>query len=482
MTNTRRVFLKLLSGGVVAAALPLQTSAKTASKPMLHEDIARHAAKLARKKNTRLLVLYPDGSLANLIPLADQFKALTGVSIDFKQGSLDEISAEIILNENLRSSNVDVALPATFGMPDLVDSGSIHDLTDFAAQYEPAGFESSLYQHGDHFDQRLYGYQTDGDCYLMFYNRQFMEDESLRKAFEDETGTPLEIPRTWQALDRQITFFNKPAENRFGGSLFRNQNYTAWEFWVRLHAKGVLPFDEHMKSQLTGDAGVSALEELSSLSTSLEPGVFSNGLFENFSSFAQGNKYCNIGWGGTQKYLNGPKSAIKGHLHYAPLPGGSTTKKDPWLPFFNWGWNFVVPKSSTQAELAYLFCLFASTPIPSTLAVREADGYFDPFKPEHYEDESIQAIYSEAFLTTHRYSMNNAFPDLYIRGRGLYFDALRQAVFACGTGMESPEAMLQSVSAAWEKITDELGRDLQLKQWEYLRDTVYPEKIRGSLS
>lgn len=480
--NNRRAFLKLASGSLVSAALPANVHADSERPENLHASIAAIAADLVKGRRSKLVVLYPDGSQANLKPVANLFSKLTSIDVNLQKGSLDEISAELILNEKLRISKVDVAIPATFGMPDLIDSDSIHDLTEFSERYQPRSFVPSLYRHGDHFNRRLYGYQTDGDCYLMFYNRQFLDDEVYQKRYEDQFGEPLLVPRTWQSLDQQIAFFNEPARDRFGGSLFRNRNYTAWEFWVRLHAKGVLPFGENMQCQLTKDEGIEALEELSATSAYLEPGVLKNGLFENFRSFGVGNKYCNIGWGGTQKYLNGPESAVKNRLVYAALPGGKLGLEESWLPFFNWGWNFVVPKSTRQAELAYLFCLFATTSVPSTLSVREPDGYFDPFRIEHYDDPQVKASYSQDFLNTHYYSMSNAFPDLYIRGRGLYFDALRQAVFACGAGMTSAAPMLKSVSDAWERITDELGRDQQLGQWTYLKENVYPKRLRKVLA
>ncbi len=482
MLSSRRAFLKLASGGLATATLPANLWADTDSSENLHAEVARIAAQLAKSRRTRLLVLYPDGCQANLQPVARLFNELTGIEVNLKKGSLDEISAELILNEKLRTNKFDVAIPATFGMPDLIDSDSIFDLSEFAERYQPSSFEPSLYQHGDHFATRLYGYQTDGDCYLMFYNRDFLEDEQSQKRYEDMFGEALRVPKTWQALDRQLAFFHQPEQDRFGGSLFRNRNYTAWEFWVRLHAKGVLPFGDNMQCQLTKNEGVEALQELADASAFLEPGVLQNGLFENFRSFARGNKYCNIGWGGTQKYLNGPQSAVKNRLVYTALPGGIPGLEEPWLPFFNWGWNFVVPRSSEQAELAYLFCLFASTSVPSTLSVRESEGYFDPFRIEHYDDPQIRKTYSQDFLNTHYYSMSNAFPDLYIRGRGLYFDVLRQAVFACGSGMTSAEPILKSVAEAWEKITDELGRDQQRRQWSYLKEQVYPSRLHSVLA
>lgn len=128
--------------------------------------------------------------------------------------------------------------------------------------------------------------------------------------------------------------------------------------------------------------------------------------------------------GGSQKYLNGAASKMRGNMIYGPKPGGIVDGKLLVSPYFNWGWDYVVTSNSASPEIAYLFALFASTPEMSTLAVRQVDGFFDPFHPEHYEDEDIQAAYSPEFLKVHQQSLLNAIPDLYLKNQGGYFRVL----------------------------------------------------------
>ena len=47
-----------------------------------------------------------------------------------------------------------------------------------------------------------------------------------------------------------------PDAGRFGGTLFRTPSYLAWEFWIRLHAKGVFPVDHSMRPLIDGAEGV----------------------------------------------------------------------------------------------------------------------------------------------------------------------------------------------------------------------------------
>lgn len=81
--------------------------------------------------------------------------------------------------------------------------------------------------------------------------------------------------------------------------------YVAWEWWVRFHAKGLWPFSAQMEPQIASDAGVEALEEMIRATEHLCPETSQLGLFANWERYSRGDIYCNIGWGGSQKYLNG---------------------------------------------------------------------------------------------------------------------------------------------------------------------------------
>ena len=73
--------------------------------------------------------------------------------------------------------------------------------------------------------------------------------------------------------------------------------------------QGLLPFDNDLNPQINNEAGVKGAGGTGAAPPRiLYPGARTNGLFENFEAFGQGDKFSNVGWGGTQKYLNGPKS------------------------------------------------------------------------------------------------------------------------------------------------------------------------------
>lgn len=465
----------------VAPTLLVRNVAAATSAETVHTEAAAAAKQLAAGRQVTLKILQPSGSLGNIKPVAERFTAATGVRVEFIEVPLGEINQKVLLEAVSKTGSFDIALPATFGIPDLAESGILVNLDQYAQKYEPAGFrDGDLYSTGDFYKGNLYGYQTDGDTYLAFYRKDWLADKEDNKRFSDKHGRPLAIPETWEEFDALLAFFHRPDQGRYGGALFRTQYFIAWEFWSRYHAKGFYPFDNDLNPQINNEGGVQALEELVAASRYLYPGARTNGLFENFEAYGQGDKFANVGWGGTQKYLNGPKSKVAGKLAFGPLPGGKVKGQLLKTPYFNWGWNYVVTSTGREPEIAYLFTLFAVSPVISTLAVRDAGGYFDPFREVHYKDPEIIKVYTPEFLKAHHASLKDSIPDLYLKGQGEYFDELRVNLTAADVGKKTPKQALDDTAAAWQRITRRLGKRSQIVQWQFLK-SIYPDDVRTAL-
>ena len=474
MTNPRRRFVKALVAGAMAptGTLPLLQAAEITP---WHEQFAKEANLLADGQTLRLLI--PNGSAANVKIATDEFTRLSGVNCQIEEVAVDDINVELILRKASGDNSIDVALPATFGLVDLVQAKAVLALDTLAEQYEPEGFSDGyLYRAGDDYKGQLFGYQTDGDAYLLFYNKMLMEDVTENSAYRKLTGSPLAPATSWEELDRMMAFFHRPSQNLYGGSLFRNPGYLVWEWWARFHAKGYLPFTQDMQANINNAAGVEALEQLIAASDSLTPGSRSNGLFENWADFARGNVFCNIGWGGTQKYLMSQQN-MRDNLIHSALPGPMTDGRQTSMGYFNWGWNYTVSSQSAHPELAYLLALFCVSPAISTKSVGEADGFFDPFRDIHYEDPMIEEVYGASFLNAHRESLVTSIPDLYISGQSNYLDVLRQQILAALNGELTAQQALNICAREWSHITRRLGRENQVAQWQALAD-LYPASFQ----
>ncbi|WP_179954318.1 ABC transporter substrate-binding protein [Denitrobaculum tricleocarpae] len=441
----------------------------------LHRQIVQQAKALADSGTSSLRLLLPKGSEKNVQPIISRFAAETGIAVQIDVVPVNQVSVTVLIDKLSGSSNFDLALPATFELPELIEAGAIQPLDLFAARYQPEDFQTtSLYSVGDYYNGRLYGYQTDGDAYLMFFRKDWLNDKDEQARFADRHGVELALPQTWESLDLMMDYFNRPNEGRFGGALFRTPDFIVWEWWMRFHSKGYWPIDDDFQPRFESDAGVAALEDLIRATQSLHPHVYTDSLFENWRRFSKENIFCNIGWGGTQKFLNKPGSLVSNKIVHDVLPGGIIDGELMRVSHFNWGWNYTVSNQSNHAELAYLFSLFAVSPAISTFAVREAEGFFDPFRSEHYDDTAVQKSYSKAFLDVHRRSMLHAVPDFYVKGQAEYFDALRTNIIQAIQGEISSREAMHRASDHWRYTTQRLGEARQAKQWAFLK-MQYPE-------
>ena len=483
---SRREFLRNAAVGAAAFSMApglvsRPAAAQDATLANVHEVAAQAAKGLAEGRQVTLTVMQPSGSLGNVKPVADVWTAETGIAVEHLQVPLGAINQQVLLEAVSKTGSFDIALPATFGIPDLAESGILVNLDQYAVKYEPGDFQQdALYTIGDYYKGSLYGYQTDGDTYVMFYNNDWLQNEDERKGFADKHGYELKVPDTWEELDAMMAWFHRPDQGMYGGALYRTQFFLAWEWWGRFHAKGFYPLDDELNPQINNDAGVAALEEMIAASQHLYPGARTNGLFENFEAYGEGDKFANIGSGGTQKILNSDKSKIRGKMAFGTMPGGMVDGELLRTPYFNWGWNYVVSSVSPEPEIAYLFTLYACSPKMSTIAVRDPGGYFDPFRGAHYEDGEIQATYSPEFLAVHKDSMENSIPDLYLKGQGEYFDELRVNLGAADAGTKTAKEALDDTADSWDRITRRMGARSQAVQWAFLK-SIYPENIRNRL-
>ena len=391
--------------GGTAAMLGLGGTASSVLASEHAADLAR-LGPLGRQASRPLRLLLPQGSEDNLAPVVEAFTAASGCRVELRVVPFSDVATVLALDTMSGAAEIDVALPATYAIADLVGAGAVVPLGELANRYEPPDLvEGMLYDTGNHYGGQRYGYQTDGDVFVMFLNRRFFDAEDLRKGYEDRFGTALSVPATWQELDRQMLWFDDPDAGRRGGTLFRSPSLIVWEWWLRLHGKGIWPAAPDMTPAFESEEAREALEELIAVTPAqiANPDILGD-------RYGQGDAYANLGWGGTQKSLQ-RGAEIRDELIFAAPPGGVFGDRTLTLPYFNWGWSYVVSSGSPMQELAYLFCLMAVKPELSTAAVRRDAGFFDPFRREHYADPVIRDVYTGNFLAIHHDVLARSIPD-----------------------------------------------------------------------
>ena len=139
LDRRRRQLLLGGTGGLFAWCLPHTVMADSADE--LHTIVANEARRLAGENQTSLRMLIPAGSGENLEPIILAYREATGIQVEIIESPVDDINTQLTLDSMSGDSAYDLALPATFGLPDLVSSGAIVPLGDYAARHEPPGSE-----------------------------------------------------------------------------------------------------------------------------------------------------------------------------------------------------------------------------------------------------------------------------------------------------------------------------------------------------
>ena len=153
-------------------------------------------------------MLVPEGSEANVAPAANWFTSQSGIPVDVFVAPFDDTNTRVMIDSLSGDRTYDIALPATFGVHDLADAGALLPLDEMARRFAPANLnDGALYSIGSVFDGKRYGYQTDGDTYLMFYQPEWLEDVDAQRQFSALHGEPLQIARTWEETGSAASLF-----------------------------------------------------------------------------------------------------------------------------------------------------------------------------------------------------------------------------------------------------------------------------------
>ena len=185
---------------------------------------------------------------------------------------------------------------------------------------------------------------------------------------------------------------------------------------------------------------VQAAEELVKATAYLYPGAKSNGLFENFEAYGQGDKFANIGWE-EQQILNSDKSKMKGACCSAACPAAAARSRVSFQARpISTGAGTMWCRASRSSRRSPTFIRFSPVApkcrpspcaTPPAISIRFAARYQDP---------EIQKTYTKEFLDAHKESMANSIPDLYLKGQGEYFDELAGQSRRCRCRNEDAEA------------------------------------------
>jgi multiple sugar transport system substrate-binding protein len=463
-----------------APAAPAATSAPAAAAPSDSASAAVEAAK--QYSGTTINVVWEAGLQAQ-DPLnfsGPRWEELTGIKVNVVEKPFTELFSSQIAEHVAGSGAFDVLSVVPSWQADFVGQGVLEPLDSYVETYMvPADMEDyhPLYRDFMNYGGQIYGLFDDGDTIILYYRKDLFEDAANQSEFNATYGYELAAPKTWKEYDEIQQFFTqKGAGASFGGASQRAPGQVYGWFMEEFRTNGGKFFNPDSMDALINDAaGAQTLTRMVASNKNMPPGIETWGFIEVLTAWMSGQLAMiggtwppigrwSEGYGaGTKQLEFVPASTVAGKVGYSVMPGGHS--------LHNAGFLLGVATASQNKEAAYLFCQWANSPSVSLERCMLPYALRDPFRLSHYSSEQYRALWPSAgeYLDTLKSAADGAFLDLIMPGSAEYNDAVDKAVTAAQAGTPVQQS-LDEAKAAWDAITDRIGRDKQRAAYaEYVK-------------
>lgn len=353
-------------------------------------------------------------------------------------------------------------------------------------------------------DGKPYRLSIDGDCHNFNYRTDYFADKSLAKAWKDE-GHKGEwaVPRTWQKV-QEVTKFLKgkqiQGQNAYGyldapkpwggfGFYFLGSRATAY---VKHPGDPAWLFDiDTMKPRINNPGWVRAIQDEIDALPFEPPGQINADPNETaFEEFFSGTGSMVTWWGDVGQDANTSNSSVVGDIiSFDILPGSDdvyNAKAAKWEKLSSGpnfapncaylGWGVYVMKrvdaDSTKHKAAWSAAAHLAGKDLSLWTVMYPSG-FQVHRNSHFIlPEWYNAGYKKDYITPYlesqygSYTHPNRAVEPRIPGIFQYYSLAEDELAKVFAGKESAQAGADNIAAAWEKLTDQLGREQQIKLYK----------------
>jgi len=373
-----------------------------------------------------------------------------------------------------------------------------------ADQIDLADYVGYLQAPTGTWDGKTYRISIDGDCHNFNYRTDYFENEELAKAWKDE-GHPgnWEVPTTWQKVTEVSKFLKGKTHAGFpaygyldvqkgwGGFGFYFLGSIATAYAKHPDSPAFLFEPDTMKPMVNNPAWVRAIQDTLDRrdcqppdQINADPGV------TGFNQFLAGTGSMVSWWGDVGSNANtSDESLVAGNVGFDILPGSDDV--------YNWQtgkWETLSSGPNYAPNMAYIgWGLYCMKTIDSDSAKRKAawsaaahiggkevslwmsmyPSGFQPYRNSHFNiNEWTGAGYSEAFASDYlaseadSYNHPNAAIEPRIPGIFQYYSIAEDELSKIYAGQMDAQTGADNIAAAWDKITDQIGRDSQIKLYK----------------
>jgi multiple sugar transport system substrate-binding protein len=349
-------------------------------------------------------------------------------------------------------------------------------------------------------DGRTFRISIDGDCHNFNYRTDVFSDAGLAEAWKAEGGEgEWGVPKTWQQVQAVSKFLKgkKLGGQDLYGYLDAPKGWGGFGFYFlgsRATAYAKHPDDpaflfdpETMKPRINNPAWVRAIQDVIDLLPSqpadqlnADPGTTA------FQQFLAGTGSMLAWWGDVGSNARTSDTSVVGDVvGFDILPGSddvynsrtgqwetlpSGPNHAPNMAYIGWGIYVMarVDGDERKRKAAWSAAAHLGGKDISLWMAAYPSG-FQPYRNSHFNiAEWTAAGYDEAFITSYLNSQANSYnhPNAAIEPRipGIfqYYSVAEDELAKIFAGQYSAQEGADRIAAAWEKLTDQIGRESQL--------------------
>src|SRR5687767_1641673 len=347
---------------------------------------------------------------------------------------------------------------------------------------------------------KTYRISIDGDCHTFNYRTDVFSDPELAAAWKAEGGQgEWAVPKTWQQV-QAVTKFLKgkklngqdlygyldPAKG-WGGFGFYFLGSRATAYAKHPDDKAWLFDVDTMKPRINNPAWVRAIQDvIDALPHEPADQLNADPNTTGFQQFLAGTGSMLSWWGDIGSNVKTNDSSVIGDVcGFSILPGSDdvynakTGKWDtlasgpnysPNMAYIGWGVYVMarVDSDSTKQKAAWSAAAHLGGKDLSLWCAAYPSG-FQPYRNSHFNaDEWVAAGYDKAFIESYlnsekdSYNHPNAAIEPRIPGIFQYYATAEDELQKIFAGQVPVQQGADNIAAAWEKITDQIGREKQV--------------------
>ncbi len=433
------------------------------------------------------------------------WEAYTGAKINWIDLAQADYNAR--LQQSIATGTVDFDI-IEMGAPfegDVCGKGLASEMPDWVKdQIEMDDYVGYLKAPVGTWDGKTYRISIDGDCHNFNYRTDYFEDEALAKAWKDEGHEgPWEVPTTWQKVQEVTKFLKGKKVGGFDahGYLDPLKGWGGFGFYFlgsRATAYAKHPDDPawlfdpaDMKPRVNNPAWVRAIQDVLDVldaqpadQINADPGT------TGFQQFLAGTGSMLSWWGDIGSNAKTSDSSVVGELiGFSILPGSDdvyNAKTGQWdtlssgpnfapnMAYIGWGVYVMatVDSDAKKKKAAWSAAAHLGGKDISLWCAAYPSG-FQPYRNSHFDiPEWVGAGYDEAFISDYlaseadSYNHPNAAIEPRIPGIFQYYSVAEDELAKIYAGQYGAQEGADRIAAAWDRITDQIGRESQIKLYK----------------